>query len=211
MTTSQMTTTAIDTVTLQVTDPAAAEQFYRDAFGKEQLVRVRASEAPSTGFRAFTLSLIVSQPADVKALVDAAVDAGATTLKPAEKSFWGFGGVVQAPDGTIWKIASSAKKDNGPATGKVDDIMLLLGVEDVKASKKFYVERGFAVKRSFGGKYAEFETPDARIKLGLYPRHALAKDAGVARDGSGSHRLTITGDAGAFTDPDGFAWTSAAD
>ena len=29
----------------------------------------------------------------------AAVDAGATVLKPAAKSLWGYGGVVQAPDG----------------------------------------------------------------------------------------------------------------
>ena len=33
-----------------------------------------------------------------------------------------------------------------------------------------------------------------------------AKDAGVAQEGSGSHRLAIVGDAGPCTDPDGFAW-----
>ena len=38
-----------------------------------------------------------------------------------------------------------------------------------------------------------------------------AKDAGVAADGSGSHRLIIGGDAGPFTDPDGFAWEPATD
>ena len=42
------------------------------------------------------------------------------------------------------------------------------------------------------------------VKLGLYSRKALAKDAGVAPEGSGSHRLVIGG--AAFTDPDGFVW-----
>ena len=78
---------------------------------------MRAAEAPTSGFRGFTLSLKVSQPADVNMLVDTAVDAGATTIKPVAKSFWGCGGVVQAPDGTIWKIATSAKKDpHSPTT-----------------------------------------------------------------------------------------------
>jgi hypothetical protein len=47
------------------------------------------------------------------------------------------------------------------------------------------------------------------VKLALYSRPAAAKDAGVSADGTGSHRLVIAGDAGAFTDPDGFAWEAA--
>jgi predicted lactoylglutathione lyase len=47
------------------------------------------------------LSLVVSQPATVDGFIGAAFDAGATPLKPAKKSFWGYGGVVRAPDGTI--------------------------------------------------------------------------------------------------------------
>ena len=56
--------------------------------------------------------------------------------------------------------------------------------------------------------YVEFEAPGP-VKLALYGRRALAKDAGVPADGTGSHRLTIDSDAGAFTDPDGFAWAAA--
>ena len=52
--------------------------------------------------------------------------------------------------------------------------------------------------------------PSGAVTLGLYGRRALAKDAGVDQDGSGSHRLVIGGDGGAFTDPDGFVWESAA-
>ena len=40
--------------------PTAAEAFYTAAFGLGDLVRVRASEAPTSGFRGFTVSLVVS-------------------------------------------------------------------------------------------------------------------------------------------------------
>jgi predicted lactoylglutathione lyase len=201
--------TSIESVTLDVADTTAAERFYTAAFGLDTQVRLRASEAPTSGFRGFTLSLIVSQPANVRALIDAALDAGATPLKPAAKSLWGYGGVVQAPDGAIWKVATSAKKDSGPAARHFDQITLLLGVADVAASKQFYVDRGLAVAKSFGRKYVEFATPSGPVKFALYGRKALAKDAGVGPDGTGSHRLAISSDAGSFTDPDGFAWEAA--
>lgn len=204
-----MTMTSIAAVTLDVADPTAASHFYSTAFGLDTQVRLRASEAPTTGFRGFTLSLTVSQPSTVNSLVDAALEAGATSLKPVSKSIWGYGGVVQAPDGTIWKVATSAKKDTGPATRQIDSIVLLLGVADVVASKRFYVGRGLAVAKSFGRVYVEFEASTSPVKLALYRRRALAKDAGVSPDGTGSHRLMIGADAGAFTDPDGFAWETA--
>jgi predicted lactoylglutathione lyase len=170
---------------------------------------VRDSEAPTTGFRGFTLSLVVSQPATVDELIGAALDAGATALKPVKKGLWGYGGVVRAPDGTIWKVATSSRKNTGPATRQIDDMVLLLGVADVAASKRFYVDRGLEVKRSFGRKYVEFAAPSTHVKLALYGRRALAKDAGVSADGSGSHRIVIGSPAGPFADPDGFAWEAA--
>jgi hypothetical protein len=90
--------------------PAAASGFYAAAFGLGTQVRLRASAAPTTGFRGFTLNLGVSQPA---------------------------------------------------------------------------------------------------IELVLYGRGAAAKDAGVSPDGTGSHRIVISSDAGPFTDPDGFVWEAA--
>lgn len=204
-----MAMASIESVTLDVADPTAANRFYTAAFGLDTQIRLRASEAPTTGFRGFTLALTVSQPATVNGLIGAALDAGATVLKPAAKSLWGYGGVVQAPDGTIWKVATSAKKDTGPATRQIDEIVLLLGVADVAASKRFYVARGLAVAKSFGRMYVEFAAGSSPVKLALYRRRALAKDVGVAPDGTGSHRLTIGGDAGPFTDPDGFAWEAA--
>ncbi|MGC4750663.1 glyoxalase [Micromonospora sp. DT201] len=201
--------TSIASVTLDVADPAATQRFHIAAFGLDKQIRLRASDAPTSGFRGFTLALTVSQPATVNGLVGAALDAGATSLKPAAKSLWGYGGVVQAPDGTIWKIATSAKKDSGPATRQIDEIVLLLGVADVAASKRFYVEHGLAVAKSFGRMYVEFVAGSSPVKLALYRRRALAKDVGVAPGGTGSHRLTIGGDSGHFTDPDGFAWEAA--
>ncbi|MBT2479513.1 glyoxalase [Streptomyces sp. ISL-94] len=195
-------------VTLEVADPTAADRFYT-AFGLGAQVRMRSSEAPTTGFRGFTLALTVSQPATVRAFMDAALDAGATALKPASKSFWGYGGVVQAPDGTVWKVASSAKKDSGPATRQIDETVLLLGTADMKASKQFYVDRGLAVAKSYGRKYVEFAAQAGAVKLALYPRHALAKDLGLPIDGTGSHRIVLGTDSGPFTDPDGFAWEAA--
>jgi predicted lactoylglutathione lyase len=205
--------TAIESVTLEVSDPAAAEAFHT-ALGVDTHVGVRAVQAPTTGFRGFTLSLVVSQPSTVDSLIGSALNAGATALKPVAKSFWGYGGVVQAPDGAIWKVATSSKKtasnkEGGPTTRQIDDMVLLLGVADVKASKRFYVDRGLAVKRSFGSKYVEFDTPGSPIKLALYGRRALARDAGVTPDGTGSHRVVIGSDAEAFTDLDGFAWETA--
>jgi predicted lactoylglutathione lyase len=196
---------SIDSITLEVSDVPAAERFYA-ALGTDSGLRLRPSDAPTSGFRGFTLSLTAPQPADVNSLMDRAVDAGATVLKPAEKSLWGYGGAVLAPDGTAWTFASSSKKDTGPPTGEVEAFVLLLGVSDVKASKQFYVDRGLTVAKSFGGKYAEFDPAGSPVTLGLNTRKALAKNAGLPPDGEGSHRLVISGDAGPFTDPDGFVW-----
>ena len=125
---------SIKSVTLEVADLTAANRFYTAAFGLGTQVRLRASEAPTTGFRGFTLSLTVSQPAIVN---------------------------------------------------------------------------GLAVAKSFGRKYVEFATPSSSVKLALYGRRALAKDAGISPEGTGSHRLMIGSDAVPFTDPDGFAWETA--
>jgi len=198
--------TTIESVVLESPDPEAAAAFYTAAFGLGDTVRVRASQAPTTGFRGFVLSLVVSQPSTVDSLIGTALDAGATTLKEVKKSFWGYGGVVQAPDGTIWKVATSSKKDTGPATRDIDDVVLLLGADNVKATKQFYVDRGLTVAKSFGSKYVEFDAPAGSIKLALYGRRAAAKDAGVTPDGTGSHRLVIGGGSEPVTDPDGFGW-----
>ena len=198
----------IEFVTVETPDPAATEAFHAAAVGAGVPVRARASEAATTGFRGFTLSLVVAQPSTVDAFVGAALEAGATAVKPAEKSLWGYGGVVRSPDGTIWTVASSSKKDRGPATREIDQFVVQLGVDDVRASKQFYVGRGLEVAKSYGRKYVQFASPSGPVTLALYGRRALAKTAGVSPDGTGSHRIAIHGTAGSFTDPDGFTWES---
>ena len=209
MTSIQSRPLSIDALSLEGPDPTVADDFYTGALALAPHVRVRPSSAPTAGFPGFSLSLIVSQPATVDALVGTALDAGATTLKPTKKSLWGYGGVLRGPDGTIVKIATSAKKDTGPATRQIDQIVLLLGAADVAASKRFYVDRGLVVARSFGRKYVEFATPSSHVKLALYGLRALAKDAGVSPDGAGSHGIVIHADAEPFTDPDGFVWETS--
>ena len=198
--------TSINTITLEVPDPTGAGRFYATAFGLDDQLDLRASDAPTNGFRGFTLSLVVSQPATVDALASAALEAGATTLKAVGKSLWGYGGVVQAPDGTIWKVATSSKKNTGPATREIDEMVLLIGATNVAATKQFYVDHGFTVAKSYGRKYVQFDADSDQIKLALYGRRALAKDAGVSMEGSGSHRIIIGGKTGPFIDPDGFTW-----
>ena len=210
--TSVTSINSINSITIEVPDPSAAKAFYAAAFSLNDQLNMSASGdsgARTSGFRGFTLSLVVSQPATVDALVGAALDAGATTVKAATKSLWGYGGVVQAPDSTIWKVATSSKKNSGPASRKIDEIVLLIGAADVLASKRFYVDHGFAVAKSFGRKYVQFDSAPGEIKLALYGRRALAKDAGVTSDGIGPHGIIIGGPAGPFVDPDGFTWETA--
>ncbi|APA97995.1 glyoxalase [Nocardia seriolae] len=154
------------------------------------------------------LSVVGSVVGTVDSLIGTAVEAGFTVLQPAAKSLWGYGGIIQAPEGTIWKISTSKKKDTAPVTRDIDSLVLLLGVEDVKASKRFYTDRGLTLGKSFGGKYAEFATPDSPVTLAMYPRKAAAKEAGVSPEGTGSHPIIIGGTTGTFTDADGFIWQS---
>jgi uncharacterized glyoxalase superfamily protein PhnB len=145
----------IERLVIEADDATAAETFYKEAFDLDDTIQVRGSSSPTTGFRGFAVSLVIAQPSTVDSLFESAVAAGATATKQPSRSFWGYGAAVQAPDGTVWTLASSSKKESGPATRAVDDVVLLLGVEDVKASKQFYVDRGLAVVKSYGGKYAE--------------------------------------------------------
>lgn len=200
----------IESLTLHVPDIASARAFYDQAFHLGDRLRFRPADAETSGFRGYTLSLVASQPADVRALTESAVAAGATVIKPVTKSLWGVGGTVQAPDGAIWKIATSAKKDTAPAAVSFDEMVLLLGAADVTASKAFYTDHGIPVAKSFGRSYVQFDTGSGPIGLGLYRHASLAKDAGVAASGSGSHLLTINGTLGDAVDPDGFAWAPAA-
>lgn len=197
---------SIDHITIEA-ESTTGSGFYDDALGLGARVRVKATGEPTTGFRGFVLGLVVAQPADVDNLMASALDAGAMALKPASKSLWGYGGAVQAPDGTIVTLASSSKKNAGPSSREIDSIVLQLGVDDVAASKTFYTERGLTVAKSYGRKYVEFDT--GPVSLTLNSRKGLAKTVSLPPEGTGSHRLTIGADVAPFTDPDGFVWAAS--
>src|SRR5262249_58240527 len=63
-----------------------------------------------------------------------------------------------------------------PGHARRDDFVLLLGVENVKAARQFYLDRGLAVAKSFGSKYVEFDTPSSPVRLALYSRRVAAKE-----------------------------------
>lgn len=199
--------TNINTLTLQVDDVPAAESFYT-AFGIADRLRFEQSGASTSGFRGFVISLVVADPAVVDSFIAPAVAAGARVVKSAKKSFWGYGGVLEAPDGTLWKIAASSKKVTGAPLGVVDSMVLLIGADDIVATKEFYVGQGLSIAKSYGRKYVEF-LAGGDVTLALYGRKAAAKDAGVPPEGCGSHRLVINGSVGGFADPDGFEWQAA--
>lgn len=197
--------TTIDSLILEAEDPGDTQRFIESAFGLDGLVTTRAAAGPSSGFRGYSLSLVYEQPADVDSVAAAAVELGAEAIKPVSKSFWGYGGSLRAPDGSVWTLASSNKKNTAEPKGKHDSLVLLAGVSDVRASKAFYLDKGLKVERSFGGKYVEFAT-GPKVTLALQSRRAVAKNAGVDADGTGAHLLTIAGGLGAVLDPDGYPW-----
>ena len=182
--------TSIGCVTLEVADPTAASTFYTTAFGLDTRVRVQASEAPTAGFRGFTLNIGVSQPATVNGLIGTALDAGATPLKPATKQFWGgYSGVVQAPDATIWKVATASKNDAGPATRQIDGIALLLGVADVAASKRFTLTAALPWRRAMAPSSSRsplHPVPSSWCSTGAMPPPRTPASLPTAPDRTGS-------------------------
>ncbi|TCK23045.1 glyoxalase [Pseudonocardia endophytica] len=200
---------ALRSVTLEVPDPDAARAFHKSVLGADLPVHVRAGDSPTSGFRGYTLSLVVARPGMVDSLATAALDTGATTIKPVAKSFWGYGCALRGPDGAVWTFASSSKRHDGPAEPVIDSTVLLLGVAAVTASRQFYTGRGLTAAKSFGGRYVEFDRGGSPITLALLGRKALAKNGGVDPDGTGSSRIVLGGDTDPFTDPDGFVWETS--
>ena len=62
--------------------------------------------APSQQYAGFTLAINVETEDEVGAALKAAVDAGATLVKPATRADWGgLSGYFADPDGFLWEIA----------------------------------------------------------------------------------------------------------
>jgi uncharacterized protein len=69
---------------------------------------------------------------------------------------------------------------------------VLLGVKDMARAKKFYAEGlGCPVHQDHPG-FVSFSLGEGTTSLGIYPWDDLAKDAGVAPEGSGFHGFTLS-------------------
>jgi catechol 2,3-dioxygenase-like lactoylglutathione lyase family enzyme len=123
----------VSAITLGVRDLARAKQFYGEGLGwpieqdYPQWVSFKMGEGSSmvglypwealagdaglpadgSGFRGVTLSYIVRSEDRVAEVLAEAERAGATIVKPAERSQWGgASGFFADPDGFLWKVAS---------------------------------------------------------------------------------------------------------
>ncbi|MFF3441646.1 VOC family protein [Streptosporangium sp. NPDC002721] len=161
----------------------------------ERLAADAGAEPATSGFRGYVLTCAVSRPAEVRALMDAAVRGGAEVLKPARKALFGsFSGVFRAPDGAVWKLAAAPHKDTGPAaeTPLPTETMVILGVAAPKASKAFYGALGMTADRDYGSKYIDFHPAKAAARLCLMERGVLARDAGTTGEGDGFPSMVLT-------------------
>jgi len=125
----------IDLITLGVTDPDRAREFYERGLGgvvrdgedaltislggsssalalrQWEAVARDAGVAPdSSGFRAFTLSYIVESAEEVDLVVARAERHGGRISKPSKNAVWGYSAYVNDPDGHLWKVASAKRR-----------------------------------------------------------------------------------------------------
>ena len=121
----------ISIITLGVSDLPRAVEFYRDGLGlplldentesiaffknrgtwlslypRESLAADVGIATEDGGFSGVTLAHNVRTREEVDALLDVAVNAGATLVKPAQDTFWGgYSGYFADPEGFLWEIA----------------------------------------------------------------------------------------------------------
>jgi uncharacterized protein len=120
----------ISMITLGVADLERSIRFYRDGlglpqmesppsvafftlngswlglYGREALAEDARVSAKGEGFPGFTLAHNVASEAEVDALLEQAVAAGARLVKPGQKVFWGgYSGYFSDPDGFLWEVA----------------------------------------------------------------------------------------------------------
>lgn len=204
-------TLTLDTITLGVPRVEAACAFYESAFARtadhnrttgldlygtgrlafrsiDALAADVGADSSSSGFRGFVLGSIVSQPGEVRVLLETAATNGATVVKPPRKQLFGeFTAVYRAPDGAVWKLAASSKKDASriPDPPTPTETAVYLGVTKPTASRRFYEAVGMSADHDYGDRFIDFTAPAGVCRLGLLSRRDLAKDAGVDERGEG--------------------------
>ena len=121
----------ISIVTLGVTDLPRSVEFYRNGLGlplldentesiaffkcrgtwlalypRDSLADDAGVATEGSGFSGVTLAHNVSTRDEVDGLLDVAVGAGATLVKPAQDTFWGgYSGYFADPEGYLWEVA----------------------------------------------------------------------------------------------------------
>lgn len=84
-------------------------------YGRDALAADAGIRSAGTGFAGFTLSHNVHTDAEVDAVMQQALAAGATLVKPARQTGWGgYAGYVSDPDGYLWEIAHNPHFWVGP-------------------------------------------------------------------------------------------------
>lgn len=72
--------------------------------------------AVGSGFAGFAIAHNVSSEAEVDEVLQLAINAGATLVKPGQKVFWGgYSGYFADPDGFLWEVAHNPFFWVGPA------------------------------------------------------------------------------------------------
>jgi uncharacterized glyoxalase superfamily protein PhnB len=75
-------------------------------YPRDKLAEDATIPAAGSGFAGFALAHNVDSPEAVDRLLDEAVAAGATLVKPGQKVFWGgYSGYFSDPDDFLWEIA----------------------------------------------------------------------------------------------------------
>jgi len=120
----------ISMITLGVQNITKAVEFYKDGLGfpqmdsppevafftlngswlglynKDDLAKDASVSSQGEGFNNFTLSHNVKSEKEVEKIYLEALDAGATSVKPPQKTSWGgFHGYFKDLDGHLWEIA----------------------------------------------------------------------------------------------------------
>lgn len=75
-------------------------------YGRDALAEDATVSPEGQGFESFALAHNVESEAEVDAIIDQAVSAGAQLIKPPQKVFWGgYSGYFKDPDGHLWEVA----------------------------------------------------------------------------------------------------------
>jgi catechol 2,3-dioxygenase-like lactoylglutathione lyase family enzyme len=132
----------ISMITLGVRDLAASVKFYEQGlgfprmesppevafftlngtwlglYGRDALADDAGVPSDGGGFESFALAHNVRSEAEVDAVINQAVAAGATPVKQPGKVFWGgYSGYFKDPDGHLWEVAYNPHFWVGPGDG----------------------------------------------------------------------------------------------